>query len=533
MPKETAVKIAAKEYLSRNWSVIPCRGKIPIGAWKEFQSRRPLIKEIDAWPDDCNVGIVTGKISGLGVIDVDSDSGMAGLRKLLPANFTCPMVSTPRGGKHLYCQHTDVITNKVGKGVEGVDFRGEGGFCVAPPSGDGKYSWDSASGMKTPLPRVPELYVAAVLRETLARSDRGWTAGMLFTEGRRNSDLFHYAYHLAKGKSTEDEAFSMLAWVATRCGTPEWEVKRVLASAFERAGREERNLSAEIGKFIDVTDGSFNIKDLSNSLNIINPADKNTLRVVLHRLRKEGIIEKSGKRDGEYVRVVNEAEEIEWWKCDTSEFPLELPLGISQMASVHPGGIVAIGGVNDIGKTAFALNVAIDNIETHPIRYISSEMDGSELHSRLKKWEGVDIEEFKKVKFIQLGAGNNLGKLIDTSAVNIIDYLEAKDGEFYKMGHWISEIYDALRGKRGVAVVCMQKEKGKEYARGGSLTADKSRLYVSLDIEDRRSVCKIVKSKNFKGGHKPTGMQRYFKIVGGWKILPDGEWGFPVIGGGR
>jgi hypothetical protein len=109
--------------------------------------------------------------------------------------------------------------------------------------------------------------------------------------------------------------------------------------------------------------------------------------------------------------------------------------------------------------------------------------------------------------------------------------LEAKEGEYFKMGHWISEIYDALRGKRGVAVVCMQKEKGKEYARGGSLTADKSRLYISLDIEDRRSVCKIVKSKNFKGGHKPTGMQRYFKVVAGWKILPDSDWHFPVIGG--
>lgn len=530
-------KKAAREYVQRGWSVIPCRGKIPIAEWKEFRTRLPLMKEIDAWPEDSNVGIVTGELSNLGVIDIDSDKGFSGLKKILPPDFTSPIVRTPRGGSHLYCRHSPSIGNKVGVGIEGVDFRGEGGFVVAPPSKstDGKpYTWDEDYGIKTKLPDVPESYVKLVIQATGLVSEKNWTTdGKLFSEGKRNNDLFHYALRLARGRATPDETYAVLKWTADKCGFPDRELRMLISSAYERAGREERNLSTEIKNFIDITDGAFQIKDVAQSLNIINPADRNTLRVVLHRLRKEGIIEKSGKRDGEYVRVVSEVEEIEWWNADTTEFPLELPLGISSMSAIHHGGIVAIGGVNDVGKTAFALNIARDNLEVHPVRYISSEMDGSELHTRLKKWEGVDIEEFKKVKFLQLGAGNNLGKLIDPNAVNIVDYLEAKEGEFFKMGHWISEIYDALRGKRGVAVVCMQKEKGKEYARGGSLTADKSRLYISLDIEDRRSVCKIVKSKNFKGGHKPTGMQRYFKIVSGWKILEDSPWHFPVIGGGR
>jgi hypothetical protein len=530
------IKKAAREYVQRGWSVIPCRGKIPLAEWKEFQTRLPLMKEIDAWPEDANVGIVTGQVSGLGVIDIDSDKGFSGLKKILPDNFVSPIVNTPRGGKHLYCLHSAAIRNKAGVGIEGVDFRGEGGFVVAPPSvgpGGKPYTWDSDFGPGTKLPPVPDEYVKLVIRATGVIGEKTWRVadGKMFSEGRRNNDFFHFALRLAKGKADQAEAYAYLKMMADKSGFPDRELKMVIESAFERATREERNLSTEIRNFIDVTDGSFNVKDLSQALNIVNSNDKGTLRVVLHRLRKDGVIDKAGKRDGEYVKCVNEAEEIDWWNADTTEFPIELPLGIGSMSAIHHGGIIAIGGVNDIGKTAFALNIAIDNVESCPVRYISSEMDGSELHSRIKKWEGVSVEDFKKIKFIQLGASNNLGKLVDPNAINIIDYLEAKEGEYFKMGHWISEIYDALRGKRGVAVVCMQKEKGKEYARGGSLTADKSRLYISLDIEDRRSVCKIVKSKNFKGGHKPTGMQRYFKVVAGWKILPDSDWHFPVIGG--
>jgi hypothetical protein len=530
-------KRAAREYVQRGWSVIPVgTNKRPLIEWKEFQSRLPMMKEIDAWAEDAQVGIVTGAVSGLGVIDIDSDKGMAGLKKILPDGFRAPTVHTPRGGIHLYCKYTPAIGNKVGAGIEGVDFRGDGGYVVAPPSmGAGKqYHWNKEANLSVPLPQVPDEYVRLVIRATGLVGEKTWKVadGKMFTEGRRNNDFFHFALRLAKGKADQAEAYAYLKVMADKSGFPDRELKMVIESAFERATREERNLSTEIRNFIDVTDGSFNVKDLSQALNIVNSNDKGTLRVVLHRLRKDGVIDKAGKRDGEYVKVVNEAEEIDWWNADPSKFPVELPLGLSQLGAVHPGGIIAIAGVKDLGKTTVAMNIAIDNVGSVPVRYISSEMDGGELHSRILKWEGVDIEEFKKIKFIRLGGENKLSKLVDPNALNVIDYLEARDGEFYKMGHWISEIYDALRGQRGIAVVCMQKEKGKDYARGGSVTTDRARLYVSLDREGGRRVCRIVSSKNYSG-QEPTGMQRYFKIVGGWKILPDGEWGFPVIGGGR
>jgi hypothetical protein len=530
-------KKAAREYVLRGWSVIPCRGKIPIGEWKEFQKRLPLMKEIDAWPEDANVGIVTGQLSGLGVIDIDSDEGFSGLKKIISPDFTAPMVKTPRGGMHLYCKHTPAIGNKVSAGVEGVDFRGEGGFVVAPPSRstDGKpYEWDKDFGLRARLPEVPEEYIKLVVKASGIASEKTWVAdGKMFSEGRRNNDLFHFALRLARGKTSPEEAFNVLKWVADKCGYPERELRIAIQSAFERAGREERNLSADIGNFITVTDGAFQVKDVAQALNIVTNQDKGTLRVVLHRLKKDGIIQKSGKRDGEYVRANNEVEHIDWENAPTEPCLVKLPLFINDFSTLYPGNLITIAGGGNLGKTAFAMNIAVSNVRTWPVRYISSEMDRCELHTRIKKWEGVPIEDFKKIEFLALGGDSNLGGLIDPNALNIVDYLEEKDGEFFKMGHWVRQIYDALRGKPGIAVVCMQKETGKEYARGGGQTLDKPRLYLSLDIENGRSVCKIVKCKNPKGATDPNRKQMYYKIIGGWKILPDGQWGYPNLGGKR
>jgi len=61
----------ARKYVARGWSVIPLEGKIPSIVWKEYQARYPTDEELQRWFSDGkkNIGIVTGKISGLSVVD--------------------------------------------------------------------------------------------------------------------------------------------------------------------------------------------------------------------------------------------------------------------------------------------------------------------------------------------------------------------------------------------------------------------------------------------------------------------------------
>jgi hypothetical protein len=90
------------------------------------------------------IGIVTGEISGVFVIDCDSEEAYQAIQEYLPDNFITCIAKTPRG-YHLYflIPKDETIGSAAGV-MPGVDIRGEGGYIIAPPSvnGTGKaYQW--------------------------------------------------------------------------------------------------------------------------------------------------------------------------------------------------------------------------------------------------------------------------------------------------------------------------------------------------------------------------------------------------------
>ena len=126
-------------YLKRA-SIIPiCKDKKPLISWKEFQTRKPTKEEVEEWFrkfPDMNIGIVTGKISNLAVVDIEKGGSCAGLPDTLIAQ-------TGGGGWHYYYQYTEGIDNRA-RIRELTDIRGSGGYVVSPPSlhqSGQKYKW--------------------------------------------------------------------------------------------------------------------------------------------------------------------------------------------------------------------------------------------------------------------------------------------------------------------------------------------------------------------------------------------------------
>lgn len=128
---------AAIDYLGRGYSVIPVSPgskSPPLIKWEPYQAKRATEQEIVAWWrkwPNANVGIVTGEISDLTIIDADGAEGAAsatGITGLPPTRS----VKTPKG-YHLYYRHNPAFHTGTAF-LPGIDARNDGGYVVAPPS---------------------------------------------------------------------------------------------------------------------------------------------------------------------------------------------------------------------------------------------------------------------------------------------------------------------------------------------------------------------------------------------------------------
>src|SRR3990167_437222 len=147
----------ALKYLSSGWSVVPAHkdSKHPIVNWTEFQKRRATEAELKEWfkDDQYNIGIVTGRISNLVVIDIDKGTDIEKLISYYPLPETAT-VETGGEGRHYFYQYPKdrIISTKArifGKDSPWkIDVRADGGFVVSAPSihASGKtYKWISES----------------------------------------------------------------------------------------------------------------------------------------------------------------------------------------------------------------------------------------------------------------------------------------------------------------------------------------------------------------------------------------------------
>lgn len=133
-------------YAARGWAVFPLkpRSKEPYPGTRGFKdaSRDPdTIRRMFAGKADANIGIATGAISGIWVLDVDNKDGAGGLdslNRLMAEHGPLPetlIALTPTGGYHYYWRYDPARPVKSRTNIApGIDVRGDGGYVVAPPS---------------------------------------------------------------------------------------------------------------------------------------------------------------------------------------------------------------------------------------------------------------------------------------------------------------------------------------------------------------------------------------------------------------
>ena len=242
-----------------NWAVFPVspRTKKPLtphGCKDAKKAVGPIKAWWKKWPD-ANVGIATGAMSNLIVIDedCDEDKGLDGYQSVkdwerihagLPET---PMSITGRGGYHLYFHYegTD-IKNRTGL-LEGVDVRGEGGYVIAPPSthpNGTEYVWEY-DPEEFALADVNETVLELLATNTTPETEQFKLPDKI-QDGARNDTLFKLASSM-QAQGLPDDAIRAAVYEsnAKLCTNPldDKEVDLILSSALKYAKGELKVLS--------------------------------------------------------------------------------------------------------------------------------------------------------------------------------------------------------------------------------------------------------------------------------------------------
>ncbi len=292
MSRASILLATALDYASDGWHVLPlhslagpelctCRDASTCGSPAKHPITRNGLTEAttdpviikswwEKWPE-ANIGIRTGLISGIVVLDVDSyHGGDEGLATLVAEYGELPPTmeaETGGGGRHLVFSHPGEgydIRNKAGL-APGVDVRGDGGYIVAPPSlhvSGAFYQWSARGTERAVLPawlvEAPKPVRKPLPPRPMADnpSEHPWVKAAfeeeirdlrMAPEGTRNAQLNRCAFKLGQlvpHALSYHEVESQLHAEAAAIGLAEREIVATIRSGLDAGMDEPRAIPA-------------------------------------------------------------------------------------------------------------------------------------------------------------------------------------------------------------------------------------------------------------------------------------------------
>ncbi|NYE72112.1 bifunctional DNA primase/polymerase [Microlunatus parietis] len=263
---------AARAFAGAGVPVFPCvpGGKQPL-VEHGFHDATTTPEMVDGWWrrwPSANIGIPTGTVSGVVVIDVDVHGPANGFAAFERAEYAGlvdgwqVIVNSPSGGMHAYYPATPSAVQSCWQAARaGVDFRGDGGYVVVPPSAvhsngasvpyrvrrinPGPASTLDSDRLRDFLNPRPELRprpAPGIGREADRSADAArlvaWVAQR--PVGERNHGLFWAACRLAENGMRPSDALDALSAAAEKSGLGEREIAVTVRSAYRTARAHPR-----------------------------------------------------------------------------------------------------------------------------------------------------------------------------------------------------------------------------------------------------------------------------------------------------
>jgi hypothetical protein len=181
--------------------------------------------------------VATGPASGIFAVDVDAEESFSSLVDEHGA-WTETLAATTSRGWHFYFDWpaSGTIRNSAGNKLgEGIHVRGDGGYCVIPPSthpSGARYEWTG----KSQVASAPGWLLEAITSAAPPVIDASEIGVLL--EGTRNDGLMRYAGKLRReGKEHPEIELKLLAANLRRCKPPleDDEVRKIAAGIMRYA----------------------------------------------------------------------------------------------------------------------------------------------------------------------------------------------------------------------------------------------------------------------------------------------------------
>jgi len=241
------------QYLKNGYSLIPIdKHKRPCIYWKKYQYRRATVNDILKWHiqfDTLNIGIVTGYISQLAVIDVDDLSLLPDLGKTLPEIKKTTRVKTNRGYHYYFNLNNNTVKSTSALFGERLELKSNGNYIVAPPSviNNHRYTYEVPLNNILPIPEI--------LTINNINSDKFPNKNIIFKiakyhghkmdcirqilkrdlkEGERNNGLFILYNLLLQNKNSQEYARKIIERKNRSLTRPltEFELKKIYRKAY-------------------------------------------------------------------------------------------------------------------------------------------------------------------------------------------------------------------------------------------------------------------------------------------------------------
>ncbi len=243
-------------------------GKVPLLPWTQFQSRRASPDEVKEWVrkwPGLNVGVVTGEISNVIVLDLDGLKGLAWLAQ--QKVYSSVTVNSGSGGKHLWFKNDQSLRNSASKLAPGVDIRGEGGYVVVPPSfhpNGWRYRWGLTPDFSA-LSVVPTIILEGLRNagtSVTASNDKnyvpkpeGWVSDALeeMKNGHIHNTLISVLGKFRSHNFSIEDTVKLLTPYAFENGKPYTALRNKVEEIWGRyepkAGRIESNVQSTNGQY--------------------------------------------------------------------------------------------------------------------------------------------------------------------------------------------------------------------------------------------------------------------------------------------